>query len=109
MTTALAAARPYRPIKWKSYARAWVAVGLIGAWAIVTVSGVLLWLAPAGMRSGQAELFMGLTKHEWGDIHWWVAVATVAVTMVHMVIDWKALKGALKYMVSVHRDRMSAS
>jgi len=98
-----------RPVKWKSYVRAWVAVALIATWVIVAVSGVLLWLAPEGQRSGQAELFLGLSKQEWGDIHWWVAVATMVVTAMHLVIDWKALNGALRYLVNVHRDRMPGS
>ena len=98
-----------RPVKWKSYVRAWVAAALIATWVIVAVSGVLLWLAPEGKHSGQAELFLGLNKQEWGDIHWWVAVATMAVTAMHLVIDWRALNGALRYLVNVHRDRMPGS
>lgn len=95
-----------RPIRWKSYARSWIAIGMMTMWPVVTVSGVLLWLAPDGRRSGLDELFLGLTKSEWGDIHWWVAVATMIVTMLHVVIDWKALKGALRYLAMVHRQQL---
>lgn len=106
MTITRTSPRPYRPLKLKSYLRSWVAIGLLVTWFIVAVTGVLLWLAPDGRQSGQIELFMGLTKHEWGDIHWWVAVATVSITTIHLIIDWKALKGAMRYLVSVHREQV---
>lgn len=70
---------------------------------MVVISGVLLWIADTGRRSGQQELFLGLTKDEWGDIHWWVAVAVVLITLLHLVIDYKALKGAVRYLVNYHK------
>ena len=45
-----------------------------------------------------------LTKSQWGDIHFWIAVATVVVTVVHMIIDWRALRGVIRYLVSTHRS-----
>lgn len=94
-----------RPIKVKVYTRAVVAIMLITAWSLLSLTGLLLWLAPTGRRSGQIELLFGLTKHEWGDVHLWIAVATVAVTLVHIIIDWKALRGIIRYLTSVHRGQ----
>lgn len=88
--------------RWKSYTRAWVAITMLTGWPVVVVSGVLLWLADPGKRSGQQELFLGLTKREWADIHWWVSVAVVLITLLHVVIDYKALKGAVRYLVTFH-------
>ena len=64
-----------------------------------------LWLAPSGQRAGQQILLLGLTKSEWGDIHFWIGVATVAVTLIHLIIDWKALRGVIRYLTTVHRER----
>ena len=94
-----------RPIKVKVYARAVVAIMLITSWSLLSLTGLLLWLAPTGRRSGQIELLFGLTKHEWGDVHFWLAVATVVVTLVHTIIDWKALRGVIRYLTSVHRGQ----
>lgn len=48
-----------------------------------------------------------MTKGEWGDIHWWVAVAVavavVLITLLHLVIDYKALKGAARYLVNYQK------
>ncbi|MFC1903585.1 DUF4405 domain-containing protein [Chloroflexota bacterium] len=94
-----------RPIKIKVYARAIVAILLIIVWALVALTGLLLWLAPSGQRSGQQLLLLDLTKSEWGDIHFWIAVAVFIVTIAHIIIDWKALRGVIRYLVSAHRER----
>ena len=90
-------------VRFTSRARAITAMTLIVGWLIVTVSGFLLYVAPEGRQSGQSDLFLGLTKSEWGDVHWWVSVAVVAVTLFHITIDWKALKGSVRYLTSSHR------
>ncbi|MFC1908841.1 DUF4405 domain-containing protein [Chloroflexota bacterium] len=92
-----------RPIKIKVYVRAVVAIMLITVWTLVALTGLLLWLAPSGARSGKQLLLLELTKGEWGDIHFWIAVATFVVTIAHIIIDWKALRGVIRYLTSAHR------
>lgn len=92
-----------RPIKVKVYSRAVVAIMLITVWSLVALTGLLLWLAPSGPQSGRQLLLLGLTKGEWGDVHFWIGVATVVVTLIHLIIDWRALRGVIRYLTSVHR------
>ena len=92
-----------RPIKVKVYARAVVAIILIVVWTLVAFTGLLLWLAPTGPRSGRLPLLLNLTKIEWSDIHFWVSVSVLIVTLIHIAIDWRALRGVIRYLVSVHR------
>jgi len=96
-----------RRIKAKIYARAVVAIMLIAAWSLVAISGLVLWLAPSGPRSGRQLLLLGLTKSEWSDVHFWIAIATIVVTIVHVIIDWKALRGVIRYLASVHREKQA--
>ena len=96
-----------RQIRVKVYARAVVSIMLITTWSLVALSGLVLWLAPSGPRSGRELLLFGLTKHEWGDVHFWIAVATILVTIVHIMIDWKALRGVIRYLISVHREKQT--
>jgi len=93
-----------RPIKPKVYARAITAIALIIVWVGSAFSGIILWLAPEVRRAGQQALLFGITKENWGDIHFWICVAVVVITTVHIVIDWKALRGVIRYLTSVHRD-----
>ncbi len=98
-----------RPIKVKVYARAIVAIMLVTVWSLVALTGFLLWLAPSGPQSGRQVLLLGLTKHEWGDVHFWVGVATVAITLIHLVLDWRALLGVIRYLTSTHRGSGAGS
>ncbi|MFC2001534.1 DUF4405 domain-containing protein [Chloroflexota bacterium] len=92
-----------RPIKLKVYVRAVVAIMLITVWSLMALTGLLLWLAPSGQGAGKQELLLGLLKSEWGDIHFWLGVATIVITVAHLIIDWRALKGVIRYLTSVHR------
>lgn len=96
-----------RPIKPKVYARAVIAIALIIVWVLSAFSGLILWLAPEVRQSGQQPLLFGITKQSWGEIHFWICVAVVVVTVVHIIVDWKALRGVIRYMTSVHRDRIA--
>jgi len=92
-----------RPFKIKIYTRAVVAIILITIWTLVALTGLLLWLAPAGSGSGKQILIFEMTKSWWGEAHFWIAVGTFVVTVIHIIIDWKALRSVIKYLVSVHR------
>ena len=96
-----------RPIKPKVYARAVIAIALITTWILSAFSGLILGLAPEVRRAGQQPLLFGITKNNWGEIHFWVCVAVVVVTILHIIVDWKALRGVIRYMTSVHRDRIT--
>lgn len=44
-------------------------------------------LPPGSGRSGAALL--GMTRHEWGDIHFLLAVAMTAAILIHLALHWK--------------------
>jgi len=82
--------------------RAGVGMALMALWSVATLTGVLLYVAPAGRRSGWNELLFGLTKRAWGDIHWWVSLAAVAVTIVHVTIDWRTFRACARHLTHAH-------
>ena len=96
-----------RPIKPKVYARAITAIALITVWILSAFSGLILWLAPEVRQAGKQPLLFGITKQNWGEIHFWICVAVVVVTIIHIIIDWEALRGVIRYLTSVHRDRIT--
>jgi hypothetical protein len=54
-------------------------------------------------------LLFDLTKREWGELHLWFSLAAIAVTVAHLIIDWRGLCGCMKYLASVHRCSDSAT
>jgi preprotein translocase subunit SecY len=55
------------------------------------VSGFILWFAlPSGSGRGSLNLtYWGVTRHAWIDIHDWVAIALMAVVVIHLAMHWK--------------------
>lgn len=82
--------------------RAVVAVWLFVLWGSSAVTGFLLYAAPTGRRSGQVTYVL-FTKATWGDIHFWVSVAAGIVTILHVVIDWRALRACARFLRSTDR------
>jgi hypothetical protein len=87
----------------KARIRAVIASALIIFWAISALSGFLLYIAPTGPRSGRLTLLF-FTKTGWKDIHFWISVIAIVITVIHVIIDWKALKACMRFLVSTNRE-----
>ena len=92
------------PARGQTRLRGFIAVSMIALWSIVTLSGFLLYFAPSGQRAGRLVLFF-LTKQQWGDIHFWMSIAAGALTLIHLIVDWKALKACARYLISAERGQ----
>lgn len=42
-----------------------------------------------GPFGGELRALWGLSRHEWGDIHFWLAVALVAGAALHVLLHWR--------------------
>ena len=70
-----------------------LAVILLLLGILETLSGFILWLAlpHGGGRRGGEQIFWNLSRETWVDIHDWVAVALVALVIIHIAFHWKWL------------------
>lgn len=60
----------------------------------LTTTGVLLrYLLPPG--SGRFATLLGLDRHEWGTIHFWVSIIFFAVLALHLILHWRWIVGLL--------------
>lgn len=77
----------------------WTALAALLAFLLQVVSGFALWLAftegPVGGRGaarglarGQEE-FLGLSRHDWLDLHDWTAVALMTILALHLLLNWR--------------------
>jgi hypothetical protein len=103
-THAQRAAEHRRNPEMKARIRALIALVLIILWGIATLTGLLLYAAPAGPRSGHLVLLF-LTKVQWGDVHFWFSIAASMVTFIHMAVDWKAFRACVRFLVSTERGQ----
>jgi|GEM_PF-1660244 len=51
------------------------------------LTGVVLWLCVGKGPAGQ-KFFLGLHRHEWGDLHTFFSLAFVALVVVHLIQHW---------------------
>jgi hypothetical protein len=57
------------------------------AFVLLAATGVLMaFVLPPGRGHGAA--IWGLTRHEWGDIHLWIAIGLVALMILHLALHW---------------------
>lgn len=78
-------------------------LALAGAVFLVATGFILEYLLPPGSGRLGTEghgvgpggmhrpilLLWGLTRHEWGDIHFWIALSLLAVLSVHLALHWR--------------------
>lgn len=64
-------------------------------------TGVLLaWRLPHGRGAGMRFSFLGLDRHEWGELHLWLGVAMAAGVLLHLGLHWRWI-----WRVAAHQHR----
>ncbi|MBD2484897.1 DUF4405 domain-containing protein [Planktothrix sp. FACHB-1365] len=92
-----------RRINPRTYMRGVVALALLISWSLVALTGFILWFAPHGQGAGRIAFLLGLSRHEWGDIHFLISLLALVVTMLHVILDWRSLKGLIRYLIGVNQ------
>lgn len=70
----------------------WLRISNLALWLVfclLTGTGLMLKLRlPPGSRGGQGLSVWGLSRHEWGDVHFWAAIVMIALTVLHFALNW---------------------
>ncbi|MEN6326075.1 MAG: DUF4405 domain-containing protein [Syntrophomonas sp.] len=82
--------------------RAVVAVLLIIFWLYSISSGFLLYFTKH--TPGTTPILLGITRSVWKDLHFWLSVIALVITIVHIIIDWKALTASVRYLLKVNNN-----
>ena len=62
---------------------------------LLTASGVLMrYVLPPG--SGRFTTVWGLDRHEWGSIHFWIAIGLLAALALHLFLHWRWIVYTIK-------------
>ena len=68
--------------------------GFVG-FVLLTATGVLMrYVLPPG--SGRHTTIWTLDRHEWGSIHFWIAITFFAVLAFHLFLHWRWIVTVLK-------------
>lgn len=63
-------------------------LALVAMMGLIATGLVQRYLLPPGSRGGRGLLLWGLGRHEWGDVHFWIAVALGALLVLHVALHW---------------------
>ncbi len=63
------------------------ALGLVLLVMLAATGFLIYFVLPAGMGHGQAV--WGMTRHDWGDVHFWLAVGLLAMIGLHLAMHWR--------------------
>ncbi|NJK91700.1 MAG: DUF4405 domain-containing protein [Blastochloris sp.] len=57
------------------------------AFCLMTGTGLLLSLRlPPGSRGGHGAQVLGMSRHEWGDLHTWISYGFMALILLHLMM-----------------------
>jgi hypothetical protein len=63
-------------------------VSLLVLLAIAATGLVLKYVLPPGIRGGRGLRLWDLSRHDWGDIHFWLSVTLAGLVVVHVALHW---------------------
>jgi len=67
---------------------------------LVSTGAILYFLLVPGSRGGHGLSLLGMSRHEWGDIHFYLACGITALTIIHLLLNWPWIKAVVKRYVS---------
>nr|VFJ87843.1 MAG: protein of unknown function (DUF4405) [Candidatus Kentron sp. H]VFJ89555.1 MAG: protein of unknown function (DUF4405) [Candidatus Kentron sp. H]VFJ96250.1 MAG: protein of unknown function (DUF4405) [Candidatus Kentron sp. H] len=59
-----------------------------GGFVFLVVTGILIRYALPHGR-GRSGVIWGMDRHQWGDLHFWIALALLAIVAFHLFLHWR--------------------
>ncbi len=79
--------------------------------AIVGLGFLMRYTMPPGQQlmaktgSNPEITWLGWNRHDWGDIHYYLALALLTLLVIHLILHWKQILGLFQRLVPDHRMR----
>lgn len=82
-------------------------ISFVDLLVLAFTGAIMKWVLPPGtggrgreLHGGRGresiELFWGLGRHDWGAVHFWLAVVFIVLMVVHIFLHWKWIKSYVK-------------
>jgi len=87
-------------------------IGFVDLLLLATTGAIMKWVLPPGSGggqghgfrggrgpgpgAGQAQQLLGLGRHDWGNVHFILALLLVLLILVHIVLHWTWIKTCAK-------------
>jgi hypothetical protein len=67
----------------------WLDLTILTTFLLTALTGLLLWLILPGGRGSGETMLLGMTRHQWIDVHNWTGLAMLAGVTLHLTLHWK--------------------
>lgn len=64
---------------------------IVGITFIGFIMGLIIPKGPTAKES--AKYFLGLHRHQWGNVHFYLSLAFVVLVIIHLILSWTWIKG----------------
>jgi hypothetical protein len=95
-------------------------IGLLNLLLLAATGSIMRWVLPPGSGGGrgygfrggrgpgpggeQVKQLLGLGRHDWGDIHFTLALVFLGLILVHLVLHWTWIKTCAKTLLLPSRQ-----
>jgi hypothetical protein len=107
-------------MKHKSAILFWIDFSLFALMGALVTTGVILrWVLPPGSGGrgagrgagrfghGGAKQLMDLSRHEWGNVHLWIAIGLLSLLVLHLALHWGWIKTCTPRFLLNRKNRSS--
>ncbi len=78
---------------WKYLVDTLLFISFIGIAFIGILMAFFLAEGPTSQARESEKYFLGLHRHQWGDIHLYLSLAFTALVVIHLILEWSWIKG----------------
>jgi Domain of unknown function (DUF4405) len=71
---------------------------LLGAVGLILTGLLLAFILPAGSHH---DSVWEMTRHEWGDVHFWIAMGIIGIALLHVTLNWGWICSVIAKMLGV--------
>lgn len=75
---------------------------LLGAVGLILTGLLMAFVLPAGSRLAS---IWGMTRHEWGDVHFWIAMGIIGTALLHVTLNWGWVCSMIARMLSIRSTK----
>jgi hypothetical protein len=80
--------------------RVGVVIVLTLSWLLMASTGIIMAVGPWGdvedLQARSSALLLGMNQEQWGEIHEMVGFTTVALSLAHVLVEWRMFRGYLR-------------
>jgi len=80
---------------------------LLAILVLIATGLIMKFTLPPG-TGGRGVILWSMTRHEWGDVHFWTSLSLAVLLILHVALHWSWVCGTIRRLVhgpSLHRGR----